>query len=264
MTEPKAQLPHLHIAVVTLFPDMVMSASSHGICGRAVDAGLLRLDCVNPRDFAHGPHRAVDDRPYGGGPGMVMMVEPLRRAIATARDVIGRSAPVIYLSPQGRVVDQAWVTASAQLPALILLCGRYEGIDERLIEMEVDYELSLGDFVMSGGEVPALAVIDAMTRLLPGALGDAQSAQQDSFADGLLDCPHYTRPETVENLSVPPVLMSGHHENIKRWRLGQALARTAERRPDLLRQRELSAVERTLVEDLPAATRAKLRVDDDE
>jgi tRNA (guanine37-N1)-methyltransferase len=243
---------------------MVTSACSYGICGRAIESGLMAVTCINPRDFAEGVHRSVDDRPYGGGPGMVMMVEPLRRAIVAAKEQLGLDAPVVYLSPQGRAMDQSWVAKSAEQSAMILLCGRYEGIDERLIQTQVDYEMSLGDFVLSGGEVPALAVIDAMARLLPGALGHAHSATQDSFADGLLDCPHYTRPETIESLTVPPVLMSGHHKNIKRWRLSQSLARTAQRRPDLLRYRELSDLERTLVEDLPASTRAKLRVEDDE
>jgi tRNA (guanine37-N1)-methyltransferase len=237
----------MHIGVVSLFPEMVRQACGHGICGRALEAGLLQLTIVNPRDFTDDKHRTVDDRPYGGGPGMVLMVAPLRRAIAAAREVVGPDARVVYLSPQGRRFDQARVEEFVSRDSFILVCGRYEGIDERLLALEVDEELSIGDFVLSGGEVPALAVIDAVTRQIPGALGHDQSAANDSFAEGLLDWPHFTRPEVVDGLSVPAVLLSGHHGAIETWRLQQALGRTAERRPDLMQQRELSKSEQALL-----------------
>ena len=236
----------MHIEVVSLFPDLIELASSYGVCGRARERGLVHIGAVNPRDFANDRHRTVDDRPYGGGPGMVMMVEPLRAAIGAARATIAKSepladrAPVIYLSPQGEQLNQQVVTELAAMTAMVLLCGRYEGVDERLLQLEVDREISLGDFVLSGGELPALAVIDAVTRQLPGVLGHQDSAAMDSFADGLLDCPHYTRPEHIVSLTVPPVLLSGDHRLIEQWRLKQALGRTYERRPDLLDARELS------------------------
>lgn len=236
----------LTIGVVSLFPEMLRAWAATSIPGRAQQRGLLRIECWNPRDYALDRHRSVDDRPYGGGPGMVMKVEPARSAVRAAREAVG--GPVIYLSPQGARLDQGRVRTLAESPGFVLLAGRYEGVDERLIELEVDEELSVGDFVLSGGEPAALLIIDAVARLLPGALGDARSAQEDSFADGLLDYPHYTRPETVEGLRVPETLMSGDHGEIERWRRQQAMSRTWRRRPDLLTQRELSAEQRDLLE----------------
>jgi len=223
--------------VVTLFPPLVESLAVGGITARAVERGLVSLACWNPRDFTEDRHRRGDDRPYGGGPGVVMRAEPLAAATRAARAALaagGQRVHTVYLTPQGRRFDQARARALAELPALLLVCGRYEGVDERFVAAEVDEELSLGDFVLSGGELAAMAVIEAVTRLLPGALGHADSASEDSFSGALLDCPHYTRPEVFEGRSVPPVLLSGDHEAIRRWRLEQALARTRERRPDLL------------------------------
>lgn len=234
----------MHIAVVTLFPTMIEAVTGHGIVNRAVNNGLLRVEGVNPRDFTRDVHKTVDDRPFGGGPGMVMKIEPLRDATIAARGVVeqatGKRPRVIYLSPQGGVLTQQRATQLATEDGLVLIAGRYEGIDERFIEAYVDEELSIGDYVLSGGELAAMVVIDAVTRLLPGALGDADSAKQDSFSgefEGLLDCPHYTRPENFEGRGVPPVLMSGNHAAIRRWRLMQALGRTWQRRPDLFAQR---------------------------
>lgn len=238
----------MRIEVVTLFPELVAAVAEHGIPRRAVERGLLALRCWNPRDYTEDRHRTVDDRPYGGGPGMVMKVEPLRRAVQAAR-AAAPGGRVVYLSPQGRRLDQAAVARLAGLEALILVAGRYEGIDERLIELEVDEEWSIGDYVLSGGELAAMVVVDAVTRLLPGALGDEGSAEQDSFADGLLDCPHYTRPEQIEGLRVPQVLLGGHHGEIERWRRKQALGRTWQRRPDLLEGRELSDRDRRLLDE---------------
>lgn len=239
--------------VVTLFPEMFAALTGSGITRRAVDRGLYALGFHNPRDFTSDPHRTVDDRPYGGGPGMVMLAEPLMRAIDAARiaqqDALGRSGRVIYLSPQGRRLDQAVVLELAAEPGLVLLCGRYEGVDQRLIDREVDEELSLGDFVLSGGELPAMVLLDAIVRQLPGALNTAGSALEDSFADGLLDCPHYTRPELYENERVPEVLLSGNHAAIRRWRLKQSLGRTWLRRPELLAARQLSNTELKLLEE---------------
>ena len=223
----------MRIDVVTLFPELVHALTEYGIPRRAAERGLLQLETWNPRDFTRDRHRSVDDRPYGGGPGMVMLVEPLQAAIRAAR-AAGETAPVIYLSPQGRRLDQAGVRELAQRPRLILIAGRYEGIDERLIEAEVDEEWSIGDYVLSGGELAAMVLVDALTRLLPGALGDADSAGQDSFTECLLDYPHYTRPEEVAGRRVPEVLLGGNHAEIERWRRQQALGRTYERRPDLL------------------------------
>jgi tRNA (guanine37-N1)-methyltransferase len=223
----------MRIDVVTLFPELVQALTEYGIPRRAAERGLLQLETWNPRDFTRDRHRSVDDRPYGGGPGMVMLVEPLQAAIRAAR-AAGETAPVIYLSPQGRRLDQAGVRELAQRPRLILVAGRYEGIDERLIEAEVDEEWSIGDYVLSGGELAAMVLVDALTRLLPGALGDADSAGQDSFTECLLDYPHYTRPEEVAGRRVPEVLLGGNHAEIERWRRQQALGRTYERRPDLL------------------------------
>ncbi len=233
--------------VVTLFPEMFEAIKSHGVTGRAVRNQLIDIQCWSPRDFAHDKHRTVDDRPYGGGPGMLMKVQPLREAIQAARQAADGPAKVIYLSPQGRKMDHAGVEQLATEQNLILVAGRYEGIDERLIEAEIDEEWSLGDFVLSGGELPAMTMIDAISRLVPGVLGHQSSAQEDSFCDGLLDCPHYTRPEQLDEAVVPEVLLSGNHERIRRWRLKQQLGRTWQRRPDLLDNVELSAEQQTLL-----------------
>lgn len=226
------------IAVVTLFPEMFTAIGDYGITARAKKQGLWQLHCVNPRDFTSDRHQTVDSRPYGGGPGMVMMIEPLRAAIGAAREWASgagaQAAKVIYLSPQGRVFNQQAVVQLCEPSGLVLVAGRYEGIDERLIELEIDEEWSIGDYVLSGGELPAMVMIDALVRQIPGALGHNESAQQDSFAQGLLDCPHYTRPEVYEGKTVPEVLLSGNHEKIRQWRLHQALNRTWQRRPDLL------------------------------
>ena len=227
----------MKVAIVTLFPEMFTAITDYGVTGRAVKQGLLEVAHFNPRNYTSDRHQTVDDRPYGGGPGMVMLIEPLRSAINEARDWAGSDSKVIYLSPQGRLLDQAGVKSLATEQNLILLCGRYEGIDERLIELEVDEEWSIGDYVLSGGELPAMVMLDAVIRQLPGALGHQDSAEQDSFSEGtegLLDCPHYTRPEQYEGLTVPEVLLSGNHEKIRQWRHEQSLARTRQRRPDLL------------------------------
>jgi tRNA (guanine37-N1)-methyltransferase len=238
----------MQIGVVTLFPEMFDAVIDYGITSRAVDQGLLAVSCWNPRSFTEDRHQTVDDRPYGGGPGMVMKIEPLRAAIQAARTELS-AARVIYMSPQGRPLDQAGVAELASREQLILVAGRYEGIDERLLEMEVDEEWSLGDYVLSGGELAAMVMIDAVTRLLPGALGDDQSAAQDSFSDGLLDCPHYTRPENYQGRAVPEVLLSGNHEAIRKWRLKQALGRTHQRRPELLKALELNKEQQKLLDD---------------
>ena len=239
----------MHLGVITLFPDMVSTIAEFGVVGRAQRNALVALDIENPRDHTSDVHRTVDDRPYGGGPGMVMKYAPLSGALAAARERSPEGSPVVYLSPQGRVFDQATAKRYAGLPGLILLAGRYEGIDERFIESHVDEELSIGDFVLSGGEVAAMAVIDAVVRLLPGVLGDDESAEQDSFMEGLLDCPHFTRPEEIEGRKVPDVLLSGDHAQIARWRLKQALGRTFERRPDLVAKLELSAEQQALLDE---------------
>lgn len=238
----------MRIAVVTVFPESLSAVTDYGVSGRAVRDGMVSVTGVNPRDFTLDRHKSVDDRPYGGGPGMVMRPEPLAAAIGEARNLAGKQAPVIYLSPQGRRFDDAQARRLAELPGLILLAGRYEGVDERLIESEVDEELSIGDYVLSGGELAAMVVVDAVTRLLPGVLGHEDSAQEDSFADGLLDCPHYTRPDVYEGRAVPAVLTSGDHEAIRRWRLQQALGRTATRRPDLLEARGCGKEEQALLD----------------
>lgn len=235
--------------VVTLFPELVTALAQHGIPRRAAELGLLELVTWNPRDYTTDRHRTVDDRPYGGGPGMVMKVEPLRDAIRAARRADDRDAQVAYLSPQGRRIDQALVGELATLDRLILVAGRYEGVDERVLELEVDVEWSLGDYVLSGGELAAMVLIDAVTRLLPGALGDEDSAEQDSFMAGLLDCPHYTRPEEIDGLRVPAVLLGGNHAEIARWRRGQQLVRTWTRRPELLESADLSPDDRALLEE---------------
>ena len=231
--------------VVTLFPEVFAAVSGSGITSRALAAGLWSLSTWNPRDFTTDNYRTVDDRPYGGGPGMVMLAEPIEAALNAVK--AGGGGRVIYLSPQGRRLDHAKVLEFAAEKRLTLLCGRYEGIDERLIVRRVDEEISIGDFVLSGGELAAMALMDAVVRQLPGALGDEASAAEESFVGGLLDCPQYTRPEVYEGEKVPEVLMSGHHENIRRWRLKQALGRTWLRRPDLLAARALSDDERKLL-----------------
>ena len=239
----------MHISVVSLFPEMVSTVAEYGVVGRARRRQIVALDIEDPRDYTNDAHRTVDDRPYGGGPGMVMKFEPLAKALQAARTATPDGSPVVYLSPQGRVFDQAEARRLAAMPGIIFLAGRYEGIDERLIESHVDEELSLGDFVLSGGEVAAMAVIDAVVRLLPGVLGDDESAAQDSFTEGLLDCPHYTRPEVVDGRSVPDVLLTGDHAKIARWRLKQALGRSYLRRPDLLDNLELSDERRVLLDE---------------
>ena len=237
----------MQIALVSLFPEMFVAVSDHGVTGRAVRQGLVTLSYSNPRDYTTDKHRTVDDRPYGGGPGMLMKIDPLQQAIAAARGAVGEGARVVYLSPQGQRFDHGRAMEMAQESALVLVAGRYEGVDERLIAAEVDEELSIGDYVLSGGELAAMVVIDAVTRQLPGVLGHELSAQEDSYANGLLDCPHYTRPEDYAGQKVPAVLLSGDHERIRRWRLQQALGRTLERRPDLLSGREMSPEEDELL-----------------
>ncbi len=239
----------MEFRVVTLFPEIVATATSLGVCGRATRRGLIDIESVNPREFAKDVHRTVDDRPYGGGPGMVLKVEPVRAAIGRARAAMPAGCPVIFLTPQGRRFDQVVARELATLPGMVLVAGRYEGFDERLLDAEADDEISLGDFVLSGGEIAAVAVIDAVARLLPGVLGDDMSAEQDSFTDGLLDCPHYTRPETLGDRVVPPVLLEGNHKEIRSWRLKQALGRTYLRRPDLLDGRELNEEEQRLLRE---------------
>ena len=233
--------------VVTLFPEMFAAITGSGITSRALDAGLYSVTTWNPRDFTTDNYRTVDDRPYGGGPGMVMLPEPLERTLDAVKTAGG--GRVIYLTPQGKKLDHRRVMDFSNQKSLTLLCGRYEGVDERLLERRVDEEVSIGDFVLSGGELAAMALIDACVRQLPGALGDDASALEESFADGLLDCPQYTRPETYSDRKVPEVLLSGHHENIRRWRLKQALGRTWLRRPDLLQVRNLTAEERKLLDE---------------
>jgi len=238
----------VRIDVVTLFPEMIRAQAGFGIQGRAVARGLVELVTWNPRDYTLDRHGSVDDKAYGGGPGMVMQVQPLRAAIQAAK-LAGQATPVIYLSPQGCRFTQDTARRLAGRKRLVLLAGRYEGIDERLIDMEVDEEISIGDYVLSGGELPVLVVMDAITRLLPGALGDADSALEDSFMDGLLDYPHYTRPERIGNREVPPVLLSGNHAAIHHWRRKQALGRTRLRRPDLLELLTLDDHDRALLDE---------------
>ncbi len=239
----------MRIDVISLFPPMFEAVTGYGVTGRAIKNGLLALRVWNPRDYTEDRHRSVDDRPYGGGPGMVMMIEPLARAIGAARSEQTKDAKVIYLSPQGRRLDHAGVRELSQRQGMILLAGRYEGIDERLLESEVDEEWSIGDYVLSGGELAAMVMIDAIARQLPGALGDEDSAQQDSFVDGLLDHEHYTRPEEYAGRRVPEVLLSGDHEKIRRWRLKQSLGRTWLRRPDLLERLPLDNEQKQLLEE---------------
>ena len=237
----------MQIEVVTLFPEMFQAITEYGISSRALKNELLQLGFQNPRDYATDRHRTVDDRPYGGGPGMVMMVPPLREAIRSAREKAGSASRVIYLSPQGRKLDQAGLVELSNATGLVMVCGRYEGVDERLIRNEVDEEWSIGDYVLSGGELAAMVLIDGLIRLLPGALGHKDSAELDSFSEGLLDYPHYTRPETVEGEGVPEVLLSGDHAAIERWRQKQALGRTWLRRPELLDELELDQQQQSLL-----------------
>ena len=239
----------MQMQVVTLFPEMVSTIAEYGVVGRAVERELISLDCQNPRDFTDDVHRTVDDRPYGGGPGMVMKYEPAAAAIAAAKEKLPAGSPVVCLSPQGAVFDQATAQRFAGLSGIVFLTGRYEGIDERLVESVVDEELSLGDFVLSGGEIAAMAVIDAVARLLPGVLGDEASALQDSFMEGLLDHPHYTRPEEIDGRRVPDVLLSGDHARIAKWRFQQALGRSFERRPDLVEKLELNDEQQKLLDE---------------
>jgi len=237
----------VRLGVVTLFPEMFDTLRRGGITARALEQELIRLDLWNPRDFTQNKHRRVDDRPYGGGPGMVMQVQPLRDAIMAAKAELGADCRVAYLSPQGRKLDQRGVEELARRDKLLLVAGRYEGIDERLIESAIDEEWSIGDYVLSGGELAAMVVIDALTRLLPGALGHEASASEDSFSAGLLDYPHYSRPEQIDGRQVPAVLTQGNHEQIRRWRLQQALGRTWLRRPELLRHLTLTAEQQELL-----------------
>lgn len=239
--------------VVTLFPEMFDAVTQHGVTGRAYEKGHYRLHLWNPRDFTQDQHRTVDDRPYGGGPGMVMLVEPLEKTIVAAKarqTEAGVANPrIVYLSPQGRRLNHQVVMELVKLPGLVLLAGRYEGVDQRLIKRQVDDEISIGDYVLSGGEVAAMVLIDALVRQLPGVLGDAESANQDSFVNGLLDHPHYTRPEVYHGEAVPDVLLSGNHSVINRWRLQQALGKTWLRRPELLTERGMSEDEKKLLEE---------------
>jgi tRNA (guanine37-N1)-methyltransferase len=243
----------LQVDVVTLFPSMFDAVTGWGVTGRARERKLYELVTWNPRDFAANAYRTVDDRPYGGGPGMVMMAEPLEKAVGAARQrqrSSGVAQPrVVHLTPQGVLLDEALVARLAGAQGLVLLAGRYEGVDERVVSRVVDEEVSIGDYVLSGGELAAMVVIDCVVRRLPGALGDAESAPQDSFVSGLLDYPHYTRPETYEGMAVPPVLLSGNHADIARWRLKQALGRTSRRRPELLARRGMSVAEQALLEE---------------
>ena len=241
--------------VVTLFPEMFAAVAHSGITSRALEAGLWSLTTWNPRDFTTDNYRTVDDRPYGGGPGMVMLAEPIERTLDAVKTAGG--GRVLYLSPQGRKLDHRRVMEFSQEKSVTLLCGRYEGVDERLLARRVDEEISIGDFVLSGGEIAAMALMDAVVRQLPGAVGDSASVMEESFVDGLLDCPQYTRPETYRGEKVPEMLLSGHHKNIRRWRLKQALGRTWLRRPDLLEVRSLSDEERLLLEEFRQESGAK-------
>lgn len=237
----------LAVSIVTLFPQMFAAVSDYGVTGNAVRSGLLQISTENPRDYAADRHRTVDDRPYGGGPGMVMMAQPLRAAIRSARKALPGAA-VVYMSPQGKRMRQQDVTAFAGRASFILVAGRYEGVDERVIELEVDEEWSIGDYVLSGGELPAMVLLDAVARCLPGALGNEESVAEDSFYHGILDCPHYTRPERIGGRPVPQVLLSGDHGAIRKWRLKQALGRTWKRRPDLLEALPLDPEQRALLD----------------
>ena len=239
----------MRIAVVTLFPQMIREALGHGVVGRAVERGVLNVECFDPRDYAMDVHRTVDDRSYGGGPGMVLKVEPLRSALRNATAALPPGSRRVYLGADGRRFDQGMARAARRAAGLVLVAGRYEGVDERFIERETDEQWSIGDYVLSGGELPALVVIDAIARLIPGTLGRTESAEQESFSDGLVDWPHYTRPPAIDGQTVPAVLISGDHAAIRRWRLQQALGRTWLRRPELLERRGMSDEERALLEE---------------
>ncbi|NRB69748.1 MAG: tRNA (guanosine(37)-N1)-methyltransferase TrmD [Vibrio sp.] len=245
------------VGVISLFPEMFRSVTDFGVTGQAVKKGLLSIKTWNPRDFTYDKHRTVDDRPYGGGPGMLMMVQPLRDAIHTAKQASPGKTKVIYLSPQGRKLDQKGVEELATNENLLLICGRYEGVDERIIQSDVDEEWSIGDFVMTGGEIPAMTLIDSVSRFIPGVLGDFASAEEDSFANGLLDCPHYTRPEVLDGEEVPAVLKSGNHKDIRRWRLKQSLGRTWIRRPELLENLALTDEQELLLAEFIKECKAK-------
>ncbi|MCL1080237.1 tRNA (guanosine(37)-N1)-methyltransferase TrmD [Parashewanella spongiae] len=245
------------LGIISLFPEMFRTVTDFGVTGRAVKNGLLELSIWNPRDFTHDRHNTVDDRPFGGGPGMLMMVQPLRDAIHAAKAAAGDDVKVVYLSPQGRKLDQRGVEELAINQKLVLVCGRYEGIDERIIQTEVDEEWSIGDYVLSGGELPAMTLIDSVSRLIPGVLGKQASAEQDSFSEGLLDCPHYTRPEHLDDLSVPAVLLSGNHEKIRSWRMKQSLGRTLLRRPELLENLALTDEQTDLLDEFVKDTNHK-------
>lgn len=240
----------MHFDVITLFPEMILEGSKHGVTGKAVEKKVVGLSVWNPRDYTHDKHHTVDDRPYGGGPGMVMKYHPLNDAVNAAKSKHGcEDSKVIYLSPQGKPMTQELLMDASRLSQLVLVAGRYEGIDERFVESVCDEEWSLGDYVISGGELAALVVIDAITRLVPGVLGDEDSAKQDSFMEGLLDYPHFTRPEKGDLSVVPDVLLSGNHQEIQRWRMKQAIGRTALRRPDLLKNKELTAEQEALLKE---------------
>jgi tRNA (guanine37-N1)-methyltransferase len=239
----------MRIAVVTLFPQLIRDALKVGVVGRALERGIFAVQCFDPRDYTADVHRTVDDRPYGGGPGMVMKVEPLRDAVQSAAASLAPGSRRVYMGAAGRKFEQALAREVCRQPGLLLVAGRYEGVDERFIESEIDEQWSIGDYVLSGGELPALVVIDAIARLMPGTLGSAESALQESFSDDLLDWPHYTRPPVLSGREVPSVLASGDHEAIRRWRLRQALGRTWLRRPELLERRGMSDEERELLEE---------------
>ena len=245
----------MRIAVVTLFPLMIRDALAHGVLGRALERGVAQVECFDPRDYTTDLHRTVDDRPYGGGPGMVLKVEPLRAALRAAQAALPAGSRRVYLGADGSKFEQSRARQAHDWPGLILVAGRYEGVDERFIEFEIDEQWSIGDYVLTGGELPALVVIDAIVRLLPGALGSAESAAQESFTDGLVDWPHYTRPASLDGHAVPDVLASGDHAAIRRWRLQQALGRTWLRRPELLERRGMNSEERALLEEFKCAAR---------
>jgi tRNA (guanine37-N1)-methyltransferase len=242
----------MRIAVVTLFPTFVVEATRIGVVGRAVERGQVTMSAVSPREFVCDTHRTVDDRPYGGGPGMVLKPEPTRAALRSAKSRMPVGSRTLYMGAEGEPLTQSKAAELAQMPGLVLLAGRYEGVDQRVLDSEVDEVISIGDYVVSGGEFPALVLIDAIVRLLPGVLGDAESAGQDSFSTGLLDWPHYTRPEVFEERPVPPVLLSGNHAAIQRWRLKQALGRTWQRRPELLEKLQLTREQQALLDEFQA------------
>ena len=244
----------MFFAVITLFPEMFEAITAYGISGRAAKREIVQVTCINPREFATGNYKRVDERPFGGGPGMVMMAEPLAKAIHHAKELAVQAGcvqvPVVYMSPQGKTLNEAAVQQFVEYDGLIVLCGRYEGVDERLIQQYVDQEWSIGDYVLSGGELPAMVLLDSIIRRLPNVMSDEQSAVQDSFVDGLLDCPQYTKPDQFQGLDVPEVLKSGHHANIEKWRFLQRYQRTLERRPELVEKVELSKQQKKWLKDL--------------